>query len=234
MQKVFKTNRAFLGPGVGDKDAPIVTLMNVPSAGGPHGSWDLNKGGLEYDELIDSLTTATKQISHVADYFCIACNTLHKTQPNIEEFLIEHKIHSKFISIVDTVKDYCIKNNVKSLAVMGSLMTTDVKDTSPYAPLSKNITLQSLPEKLRDKQQTALEMIKVKGPKDPEAQEFFQGVIDAVEADTVLLGCTEFPLMKPKTSKTLIDPTQLLADRLVALSWGYTDGTFPEKTASPS
>mmetsp|Transcript_8410 Transcript_8410/g.15587 ORF Transcript_8410/g.15587 Transcript_8410/m.15587 type:complete len:113 (+) Transcript_8410:299-637(+) len=110
---------------------------------------------------------------------------------------------------------------------MGSKMTTDVKDSSPYAPLSKNLELPLLPENVRDMQQTALELIKTKGPNDTETQHHFQKTIDSFDADYVLLGCTEFPLMKVQTEKKLIDPTQLLAERLVALSWGYEDGILP-------
>jgi len=225
---VIRANRAFLGPKAGDKDAPIITLMNIPKVGGPHGAWDLIKGSEGYDSLLNGLKEATRSIATVSDYFCIACNTLHKNQSEIEKFLAEEKIDCKFVSIVDSVSQHCEKNKITSLVVMGSKMTTDVKETSPYAPLSESVELPVLSEELRDRQQKALEMIKAKGAENKEVQEYFQATLDSFDATNVLLGCTEFPLMKVKTEKVLIDPTQLLADRLLALSWGYSDGNLPE------
>mmetsp|Transcript_46591 Transcript_46591/g.74915 ORF Transcript_46591/g.74915 Transcript_46591/m.74915 type:complete len:255 (-) Transcript_46591:136-900(-) len=223
MKKILRTNRAFLGPGVGDKDAPFITLMNVPTIGGPHGSWDLQKGTKEYKELIDGMKQAAKNIAICTDYFCIACNTLHKVQPEVEKYLGEEKIPARFISIVDTVSLYCKENNVKDLVVLGSKLTTDVHGDSPYAPLSSIVKLVELPGEVRDMQQQALELIKTKGPENKQVQDLFQTIVDSFDGENVLLGCTEFPLMKPKTSKKLIDPTQLLADRLVHLSWGLSE-----------
>lgn len=219
MAKVVRANRAFLGKGVGDKDAPAMTLMNVPTIGGPHGSWDLTKGTPEYESLLESMKSAAREISSVADYFCIACNTLHKVQPDLEQFLAEEKLDCEFISIIDTVADYCRDNGVKSLAVMGSKMTTDIKNSSPYAVLGSKVNLVQLPVGVRDSQQSLLELVKSRGPTDLEANKLYQTIIDSFDADHVLLGCTEFPLLKADTKKQLIDPTQLLAERLVQVTW---------------
>ncbi|GAB5364759.1 hypothetical protein AAMO2058_000997700 [Amorphochlora amoebiformis] len=228
MRKIVVANRKFLGPGAGDKDAPKIAMVNFPEIGGPHGHWDLTPGSEASAELESNMKIAVNTMSTLSDYFCVACNTLHNLQPLIEATSTSG---AKFISIVDVVEEYCQEHKIDSLVVMGSTMTTDVKDTSPYAPLSGSVALPVLEDSLRTAQQSALEQIKSNGPFGIETQQMFQDILDSVPGDDILLGCTEFPLMPVTTKKRLIDPTQLLAEKLLALSWGYEDGVLPIYTS---
>jgi glutamate racemase len=94
------------------------------------------------------------------------------------------------------------------------------------------------PEKLRDAQQSLLETIKNNGADNDSAINGFLQILDCMESNTAILACTEFPLLLPHLPRdvqarvTFLDPTQLLAERLVALSCGFS--SFSELAALSS
>ena len=71
--------------------------------------------------------------------------------------------------------------------------------------------------------------VKRLGSADPGLRPRFARIVEAMQADTLLLACTELPLIADiSTSKTLVDVTDLVADALVARSlagWDRADMT---------
>ena len=62
--------------------------------------------------------------------------------------------------------------------------------------------------------------IKRLGPSDPSLRPRFIEILTTIESDTVILACTELPLIADVgLDKILIDPTDLVARALVARSF---------------
>merc|ERR1719282_2101319 len=93
--------------------------------------------------------------------FCITCNTLHVLEGKIRQFLAEDQECAKleFVSIVGAVGKALEKeakrrasNGPLKVAVLGSLVTTDIEHTSPYrhlAKVTKNVELVPVSEMCR-------------------------------------------------------------------------------------
>jgi aspartate racemase len=61
--------------------------------------------------------------------------------------------------------------------------------------------------------------VKTFGGNVPEIQQRFESILDTLEAETVLLACTELPLIPlENTGKQVIDVTDLVAHKLARLA----------------
>lgn len=199
-------------------------LWNEPKVGGPHGTWDLLEGTPGYAPLVRDLTGAVEFVGSRCDYVCVACNTLHALQPEIEAFLRVNRVPTSFVSIIDCVAAHLGQQNPQSVAVLGSRLTTDLSGPgalSPYSRLADSTRIEAADDAVRDQMQWVIGAVKTRGADDEETLDVFQRIVDRVEADVLVLACTEYPLLVDRIAtrgKIVVDPTQILCDRLVELS----------------
>jgi len=126
-----------------DKDAPRVTLFNSPLMGGPHGTWDLEKGSVQRDLILNEIRQNMTQFKLVGvENFAIACNTLHVLSSDIRSFAKELNLQSEedtaiaelnFVSIIEAVYDKIVrlplqrtKDQKIPVCILGTLMTMDL------------------------------------------------------------------------------------------------------------
>lgn len=192
----------------GDLDAPNVTILSEPLLGL---SMDLEEN---HDAVWHCLTNAVLEIARRVDYYAIACNTLNYYQPQLDAW----NLPTKLISFADVALEYLQENRIPRIALLGAKPVTDLGPWSHYRKLIGHVEIE-LP-----KPEHALQLhqlihdVKTYGANSPEIQVRFRTIIDGLESDTVLLACTELPLIPIASDRsTLVDVTQLVADKLAQL-----------------
>lgn len=183
----------------GDLDAPHVVIHSIPELGNV-----MNIDQLE-DEIWESLKNAVLQIDKEVDYFCIACNILHFFTEKIRHL----PLTSEFISIVEATHLYLKENHIKEVALLSVSKVVELGKYSPYSVLKKNFKIET-PNPVR--MNTLINGIKVKGANDQLLLADFHKIIGELTAETILLACTELPLLNTDgLNKKFIDPTAILA-----------------------
>jgi aspartate racemase len=209
-KKILQSNRALLGESFrGDLDAPNVTLFSEPLLG-------LSMELEQYDTVVwDCLSTAAQAMSQRVDYYVIACNTLNYYQPKLDAL----NLSAKLISFADVVLEYLRENKIGKIALLGARPVTDLGAWSPYQKLIGYLDIE-LPKPIHAVQLHQLIYdVKTFGGEIPEIRSRFRAIIDSLESQTVLLACTELPLIALKSVRhQLIDVTELVARKLVRLS----------------
>jgi aspartate racemase len=159
-----------------------------------------------------SLESNLKDLAKRVDLFCIACNTLHYYSDRI----IRMGLSAKFVSIVDPVADYVKQNGISRMAILGVCSVVEPGMWSPYERLEKTIELER-PNCKRIEELVLL--IKKSGADNPSIRRQLTEMISGLKSETVLLACTELPLVHIEVpGKRVIDSTLLLADEVVRLS----------------
>ncbi|HEY8607025.1 MAG TPA: aspartate/glutamate racemase family protein [Noviherbaspirillum sp.] len=208
--KLLRANRRLHGSAFrGDLDAPAVTIISEPALGL---SMELDRNDGPVWECLRACAT---DIAQRTDYFAIACNTLNHYQPQIEAL----GLPARFVSFADVVLDHLRDRGVGRVALLGARPVTDLGPWSHYRKLASEVEVE-LP---RPAQAAALHAliyaVKAQGGDSGELQSRFRALLDGIEADTVLLACTELPLIPlQETGKNVVDVTDLVALRLAELS----------------
>ncbi len=193
----------------GDLDAPNVTILSEPLLGL---SMDLAEN---HDAVWRCLSKAVLEIARRVDYYAIACNTLNYYQPQLDAW----NLPTKLISFADVALEYLHENDIPRIALLGAKPVTDLGPWSHYRKLVGQVEIE-LPDPEHAAQlHQLIHDVKTFGAHSPEIQARFQEIVDALKSDTVLLACTELPLIPIKSERsTLVDVTQLVADKLAQLS----------------
>ena len=209
-KKLLQANRAMFGVSFcGDLDAPNVTIFSEPMLGL---SMELEKN----DAVVwDCLSNAVRIIAQRVDYYAIACNTLNYYQPKLEAL----NLPAKLISFADVVLEYLRENKISQLALLGARPVTDLGAWSHYKKLADDIEIElPKPAQVINLHKLIYD-VKIFGGDSPGIHARFRAIIDTLEAQTVLLACTELPLISIKSiSHQLIDVTELVALKLAQLS----------------
>ena len=145
-QKLLKANQLLLGSQRyrSDRDAPHLTLFQVPGLGGPRGPTDLIDEHLDAYKLVWGCLTDTilKIDTMGCDYFLISCNTLHILEEKIEKWCVEKGIRAKFCSVIkfvcDEIADSLVERRASVLDNQGGAV---VEDRSPHSGDSSQKTL---------------------------------------------------------------------------------------------
>jgi aspartate racemase len=204
-QKLLDANRVMLGRDFrGDIDAPYVVAVSDPALGL---SMDL---ATNRNDVWRSLSRCCRTIAAQVDYFAIACNTLHAFQADIEAL----RLRARFVSLVDTAIDFVNRRSLPAVALLAADPVAKLDELSPYRRLGEAVAVevprQSLQELIFD--------VKRLGPA-PELKARFRAAVQGLESRTVLLACTELPLIaQPVEGKELVDVTDLLAERLARIA----------------
>ena len=201
--KVLRANRARLGEDyVGDVSAPYTVIFSVPALGL---SMDLRR---HEQHLRGALQATASAMQEHVDCFAIACNTLNY----YEQFLREVVPRARFVSVREVVAHHLAVSGVATVALLGASPALDLERYSPYRGLPAEVVLPPDVDALH----VLIHDVKLAGGPTPELRARFQAVLRGVQAETVLLACTELPLIADGiTSHRLVDVTELLAQGLV-------------------
>ena len=214
--KLLKANRAILGTDFhGDLDAPNVTVFSEPSLG-----LAIN---LEANchLLWQSLRPLAEQISVRVDYYSIACNSLNYFQPQLDSL----GLNAKLISFADSAVELINRENIRRVALLGTPSVMKLGNWSHYRILNQHVEVEALSSSQEQQLHQVIEGVKVTGANDPRITESFAALLGSIRCGTIILACTELPLIHVKSDvKRLVDVTQLVAARLARLSSGLEPG----------
>ena len=210
--KLLAANRKIHGERFrGDLDAPDVTILSESTLG-------LSMELAENDAAVWAcLRRAAEAIAQRVDYYAIACNTLNYYQPQLEAL----RLPATFVSFSDTVVRFVQDKRIARVALLGARPVTDLGTWSHYRTLAEHVAIE-LPEPAQAEQLHRLIYdVKTYGGNGEDIRRRFKDILEALESDTVLLACTELPLI-PVTApgKQIVDVTDLVAQRLAHLANG--------------
>ncbi|WP_298867536.1 asparaginase domain-containing protein [uncultured Microbacterium sp.] len=229
-RKVLQEHRAALGSRYrGDIDAPETVIVSLPELGY---SMDL-----EHQEarVWNALEGAARRVAEQADVFVIACNTLNHFADRLRDL----QLPAVLLTPVDAALAEIERRGLTRVALLGSRQTMDLDGWSSYRGLRDRVQLE-LPED-RERLHRLIESVKLEGGSSPELEEEFASLRRELDSDTVLLACTELPLLHGHAASEesgAIDVSRLLAR--AAVNWAppaavespgpvavlYTGGTF--------
>lgn len=208
--KILHANRRLQGARFrGDLDAPHVTMFSEPTLG-------LSMELAEHDtEVWACLKLAAQSIAQRVDYYAIACNTLNYYQPQLDAL----GLPAKLVSFADVVLSFLHQHDIGRIALLGAKPVTDLGLWSHYRKLAERVEIE-LPDALTiGELHRLIYDVKTFGGNLPDIQHRFQAIVDALQSDTVLLACTELPLIPPpQTNKRIVDVTDLVAQELARLA----------------
>lgn len=213
--KLLQASRVMQGDRYrGDLDAPNVTIFSEPALGL---SMELEAN----DALVWSCLKDTAQaISARVDYYAIACNTLNHYQPRLDAL----NLPAKLVSFADAVREHVETNRIERLALLGARPVMDLGPWSHYRQLADHVRIE-LPRPAQSVQLHRLIYdIKTFGGNVPDIRRRFRAILDTLESDTVLLACTELPLVPLEPGRRhMVDVTELVARKLARLAGGHDE-----------
>jgi aspartate racemase len=136
-----------------------------------------------------------------ADFYIIACNTVHKAMPRIEA-----ASDLPYIHIADPAAQACVDAGYKTVGLMGSGYTMGGTYFTGRLENKYGLSVLLPDEAQREFMQRALYGELVKGVFLPETRAGFSAVIDGLArrgAQAVILGCTEFGLLVGRADSAL-------------------------------
>jgi len=209
-KKILEENRLALGSDFGgDLDAPHVVIHSVPGLG-------LSMEMAQYEKRVWNILEATiHKISKEVDFFCIACNTLNYFRDKINSL----DLSAKFVSFSDVVSSYLRSpaNEGQTTVLLGARPVAALGKWSPYRHLAEDMNFEKVGN--LDEWHALIEDIKKFGGNHPPLIMRFQSLLNSLTANTVLLACTELPLLPVHMpDKSLVDVTRLVAKEMVRKS----------------
>ncbi|RJF97525.1 aspartate/glutamate racemase family protein [Noviherbaspirillum saxi] len=211
--KLLHANREIHGAQFrGDLDAPNVTILSEPALGL---SMELD---LHDAAVWECLRNAASAIAQRVDYYAIACNTLNHYQLRLDAL----GLPAKLVSFADVVVDYLKQSDTQRVALLGARPVTDLGEWSHYRKLAAHVQVEPLKAVQAAQLHQLIYDVKTYGGAAPQIRDKFRALLDGLEARTVLLACTELPLiqMQPDdmADKHLVDVTALVARKLAQLA----------------
>ncbi|GIZ50719.1 aspartate/glutamate racemase family protein [Noviherbaspirillum aridicola] len=207
--KLLRANRRLYGAAYrGDLDAPAVSIVSEPALGL---SMELEQNDIA---VWDCLRRCATDLAQRVDYYAIACNTLNHYQDRLEAL----GLPARLVSFADVALHALRAQGIDRVALLGARPVTDLGPWSHYRRLAQHVQVElPQPAQARELHRLIYE-VKAAGGDAPGVRQQFAGLIDRLESDTVLLACTELPLIPLlPTRKQVIDVTDLVAQRLAEL-----------------
>jgi len=208
--KVLARNAAAFGTAFrGDLDAPRVVVLSEPTLGL---SMDLAKN---VEVVWESLRQTAARMAVQSDAWTIACNTLNWYDRRIAAL----NLPGEFVSFQSVLADWIARSGIRRLGLLGAAPVTEMGEWSPYRDLCEVVEVET-PVDPAELHQLIFD-VKRLGSQDATLRPRFARIAESMTAETLLLACTELPLIADiAVSKSLIDVTDLVADALVARSLG--------------
>lgn len=169
-------------------------------------------------ELIDQMTDSVSHLlSAGATKIILACNTSHHFLPGIYEKLPQAK--GKVMSIIEATANAVVESGAKgTVNLLASEGTIDI-GIFHNALGNRGIKVLTPNEEEFAHQREIIESVKQKKITQHEI-ELMVNLINSASSETVIIGCTEFPIIFEQVdksaiaNKTVIDPLQCAIDRL--------------------
>lgn len=168
-------------------------------------------------EALDILTKCNIS-THIPYILGIPCNTFHSSKIfNVfYEGVLKLYPNIKIIHMVNLVLQ-----KVKQFSKVGLLCTAGTRNTKIYG---ENVIMYPDQNKIDDLIYNSEYGIKSLSYISPYVEKELFNIIDEMDVNCVILGCTELCLLKTTTTnkKTLINPLEILAQELLTLSSTYS------------
>ena len=210
--KLLAANRKIHGNRFrGDLDAPDVTILSESALG-------LSMELAENDRTVwQCLRQAAEAIAQRVDYYAIACNTLNYYQPQLEAL----QLSAKFVSFADAVTGFVKENRIERVALLGARPVTDLGPWSHYRTLAEHVGIELPKPALAEQLHQLIYDVKTRGGNDDGIRRRFAEILSGLESRTVLLACTELPLIPMDVgNRQVVDVTELVAQKLARLANG--------------
>lgn len=187
----------------GDEDAPAVLIHSDPRLG----------ASMDLDETIDSVRDVVLEHAPAFDQSCrawvIACNTINRLGPDI----VASNPASSFMGFAEAVEALLDRFGSESrVALLGARPVAHLGRNSPYEALAGR--LERIDPDLIDAIHELIVDVKRLGPSTPELSRRLDDVCAQIDADHLLLACTELPLLSGGDRRT-IDVTRSVAAHVV-------------------
>ena len=205
--KVLQENRRRMGSQFRhDTDAPAVDIISDPALG----------LSMELDRTESEVWTALRADAEALDgrvaAYAIACNTLNVFAPRLNEL----GLNARLISFADVLGSYLRQRGETRVCLLGARTVAELGAWSPYRSLRSVVDFEPLDEDGRLALHQLIYDVKQYSAQHPGLRDRFASLLGRVRSETVLLACTELPLIADvETTKHLVDVTQLVAEALV-------------------
>lgn len=192
----------------GDEDAPAVLIRSDPRLG----------ASMDLDDTIESVRELVLEHAPGFDDTCqswvIACNTINRVAPDI----VAANPTTSFVGFTDVLAALLDDlGQQRRVALLGAAPVARLGPKSPYAELAPRLVPID-PALVNDTHQLILD-VKRFGPAAPELDGRLDEVCARVDADHLLLACTELPLLSTTDDRT-IDVTSAVAAHVVQQTLG--------------
>ncbi|WP_372026998.1 aspartate/glutamate racemase family protein [Tistrella mobilis] len=213
--KILRHTQTRMGAGFrGDLDAPRLVAVSEPALGL---SMDLKANE---PAVWTAMETAVREIAPAVDAFAIACNTLNWYAPRIEALLADIPRAGQLVSFQGVLHDEIRRLGAARVGLLGSAPVVALDDHSAYSGLAAHVAVETPADAGR--LQALIHDVKRLGSTDASLGPRLQEIIMQMQADTILLACTELPLIaRPVAGRQLIDVTDAVAARLAGLALGH-------------
>eukprot|EP00658_Telonema_sp_P-2_P040401 TRINITY_DN2889_c0_g1_i16.p1 TRINITY_DN2889_c0_g1~~TRINITY_DN2889_c0_g1_i16.p1 ORF type:complete len:182 (-),score=45.93 TRINITY_DN2889_c0_g1_i16:20-565(-) len=143
-------------------------------------------------EADDNYEKAILDLAPHVSVFVVACTTLHEYADRIEAL----RLTPQFLSYVEVVERFLVGISPESIVGVIGPQWTAMDDCGIYSPWQQVILA-----------------IKQNGPQDPGAIRVYHQMLGEFEAKTIVLACTELPLLPEpdKVDKRVVDVHKLVA-----------------------
>ena len=193
-----------------DEDYPPIVIYNLPAP-----------------QMIDSLKNRRKLLRLLiygvrklenagADFIMLACNTIHYFLPELRQ-----AVSIPIVSIMEEVGKLLAKNRVEKVGLLAT--TTTVKQKVYESELNGFGISTLVPDKRSQNKLTGIIGKIVAGELNEKDRIYLKSLIEALkskDAELVILGCTDLPLLitQRDSDMPLVDTLQVLADVAVSKS----------------
>ena len=203
-------------PAKKDQDHIPLIIDNYPQIEDRTG-FILGKNESPLPKLIES---ATRLKNAGCEAICMSCNTAHYFIDDIKK-----NVDIKFLHIAEITVNSIIKNypNLKNIAVLATIGTNKAKIYENIL-IKNNLICVQIPDEINQLLMSCI-YDGVKAGKTNLFVDKFKKVVDSINADLFISGCTEIPILTPliESNKIFVDPTLELAKAIVSFSKGECD-----------
>lgn len=207
--KILQHNRRRLGAAFrGDIDAPEVHVISQPALG-----LSMELAHTEAP-VWASLQATARALDGRVQVYAIACNTLNLFAGRLQALGLQ----ARLLSFADVVGAYLRQQAATHrICVLGARPVAELGALSPYRALCGPFDIERLDEAQIAHLHALIYDVKSSGPQAPGLAERLQALLASIRARTVLLACTELPLIaRPGHSPhQLVDVTDIVAQALL-------------------
>ncbi|MEM1334821.1 MAG: aspartate/glutamate racemase family protein [Actinomycetota bacterium] len=200
---VLAERRARLGERYrGDLDAPSVLVRSEPRLGL---SMDIE---LHRDAVVEAAMDHAPVLDADCSAWAIACNTIHLIAPDLSATGVDRRL----VSYVDVVERWLAAQPAGSVALAAVRPVAQLGSSSAYQRLADRVV--RLPDDVIEDTHQLVDDVKRTGPTDP-LRDRWRALRTRMPAESVLLACTELPLVAAPDDPSTVDVTRLVAAALL-------------------